>query len=28
VLSSVLALAAWSADHHPEIRRHRESYDG
>ncbi|MEV5208628.1 helix-turn-helix domain-containing protein [Micromonospora sp. NPDC053740] len=27
LLSTVLALAAWSADHHAEIRRHQSAYD-
>ncbi|MBB5481323.1 winged helix-turn-helix transcriptional regulator [Micromonospora parathelypteridis] len=27
LLSTVLALAAWSADHHAEIRRHQTEYD-
>ncbi|MFI6259613.1 winged helix-turn-helix transcriptional regulator [Micromonospora zamorensis] len=27
LLSTVLALAAWSADHHAEIRRHQTTYD-
>jgi DNA-binding HxlR family transcriptional regulator len=27
LLSTVLALAAWSADHHAEIRRHQAAYD-
>ena len=27
LLSTVLALAAWSADHHAEIRRHQTAYD-
>ncbi|MBE1484887.1 winged helix-turn-helix transcriptional regulator [Plantactinospora soyae] len=27
LLSTVLALAAWSADHHGEIRRHQAAYD-
>jgi DNA-binding HxlR family transcriptional regulator len=27
LLSTVLALAAWSADHHAEIRRHRTAFD-
>ncbi|MFG1869828.1 winged helix-turn-helix transcriptional regulator [Micromonospora arborensis] len=27
LLSTVLALAAWSADHHAEIRRHQATYD-
>ncbi|MFC0554466.1 winged helix-turn-helix transcriptional regulator [Planotetraspora thailandica] len=27
LLSTVLALAAWSADHHAEIRRHQTAFD-
>lgn len=27
LLSTVLALAAWSADHHGEIRRHQATFD-
>lgn len=27
LLATVLALAAWSADHHAEIRRHRTTFD-
>ncbi|GAA5011351.1 winged helix-turn-helix transcriptional regulator [Actinopolymorpha pittospori] len=27
LLSTVLALAAWSADHHAEIRRHQQAFD-
>lgn len=27
LLSTVLALAAWSADHHGEIRRHQAAFD-
>ncbi|MEU7799410.1 helix-turn-helix domain-containing protein [Micromonospora arborensis] len=27
LLSTVLALATWSADHHAEIRRHQTAYD-
>ncbi|WP_239134154.1 winged helix-turn-helix transcriptional regulator [Rugosimonospora africana] len=27
LLSTVLALAAWSADHHTEIRRHQQRFD-
>ena len=27
LLSTVLALAAWSADHHAEIRHHQTAYD-
>ena len=27
LLSTVLALAAWSADHHAEIRRHQQTFD-
>jgi DNA-binding HxlR family transcriptional regulator len=27
LLSTVLALAAWSADHHTEIRRHQRAFD-
>lgn len=27
LLTTVLALAGWSADHHPEIRANREEYD-
>ncbi|MET8118029.1 helix-turn-helix domain-containing protein [Micromonospora sp. NPDC005189] len=27
LLSTVLALAAWSADHHAEIRRHQRAFD-
>jgi DNA-binding HxlR family transcriptional regulator len=28
LLGTVLALAAWSADHHTEIRTHRDAFDG